>query len=197
MTQKIESEHVIRLSMDGRLQAAAAQVAAYRGRPLHLPRAGLADGGHRQAKEGAGTGRPSKRYDHVPSHPPVGARFSCGVPGCTAGRRCRHCDQRLTRMVVHDDSKARGKKAAEEQFEGWMMEGIWWKKVDIFCKGRGAAAPHGDEEDRFGGKGADRSDLQHHATADGGVDDAVGGRGVTLERGGEGGNTGSLEDSFG
>ncbi|CAI5976770.1 unnamed protein product [Closterium sp. NIES-64] len=167
MTQKIESEHVIRLSMDGRLQAAAAQVAAYRGRPLHLPRAGLADGGHRQAKEGAGTGRPSKRYDH------------------------------LTRMVVHDDSKARGKKAAEEQFEGWMMEGIWWKKVDIFCKGRGAAAPHGDEEDRFGGKGADRSDLQHHATADGGVDDAVGGRGVTLERGGEGGNTGSLEDSFG
>ncbi|CAI7842105.1 unnamed protein product, partial [Closterium sp. NIES-53] len=37
-------------------------------------------------------------------------------------------------MVVHDDWKARGKKVTAEQFEGWVIDEAWWKKVAFFVK---------------------------------------------------------------
>ncbi|CAI5530919.1 unnamed protein product [Closterium sp. Naga37s-1] len=41
---------------------------------------------------------------------------------------------KLMQMVVHDDWKARGKKATAEQFEGWVIDEVWWKKVAFFVE---------------------------------------------------------------
>ncbi|CAI5504358.1 unnamed protein product [Closterium sp. Naga37s-1] len=62
-------------------------------------------------------------------------------PACTrfgsqydvVSRLCKIHPQ-LMQMVVYDDWKGSGRKATEEQFEGWVMDGVWWKKAEFFVQ---------------------------------------------------------------
>ncbi|CAI5498434.1 unnamed protein product [Closterium sp. Naga37s-1] len=41
----------------------------------------------------------------------------------------------LLQMVVHKDWKEdKGKKVTAQQFEGWVMDGLWWKKAEFFVR---------------------------------------------------------------